>query len=187
MPPEPTGWAATAASAPPPGPVPGLVYASTLRRVGAYIIDAILLGIVAFIVALIVVIPMVMAEPNLDPNDPTLNLGVQLAFSVLGALYFILTWRLMRGTPGQRMLGMFVGNASDGASISWGKAFVRWLALTLGPIPAIVILVAPLELATLVGLVSFLWSIVLLVTTATSPTHQGLHDRWAETLVVRRA
>jgi uncharacterized RDD family membrane protein YckC len=66
-------------------------------------------------------------------------------------------------------------------------AVVRWLAMTLGPIPAIIALVAPPEIVAVVGLGSFLWSIVLLVTTATSPTHQGLHDRWAQTLVVRRA
>jgi len=187
MPPEPSGWAAAVAPAPPPGPVPGLVYASTVRRLVAYIIDAILFGIVAFVVAIALIIPLVLAEPNLDPADSTLNVGLQVAFSAVGALYFILTWRLMRGTPGQRMLGMYVGNQTDGTPISWGMAFVRWLALTLGPIPAILALVSPPDVATLVGLGSFVWSIVLLVTTATSPTHQGLHDRWAQTLVVRHA
>jgi uncharacterized RDD family membrane protein YckC len=184
---EPAGWAAAVPPAPPPGPVPGLVYASTLRRLVAYVVDAILFGIVAIVVAIALVIPLVLAEPNIDPADPTLGVGVQIALSVVGALYFILTWRLMRGTPGQRMLGMFVGNAADGTPISWGMAVVRWLALTLGPIPALIALIAPPEIGAIAGLGSFVWSIILLVTTATSSTHQGLHDRWAQTLVVRHA
>jgi uncharacterized RDD family membrane protein YckC len=155
--------------------------------VGAYLLDGILLGITAFVVAIALVVPLILTRPTLDPTDPTLNIGIQVAFSAVGALYFIGTWRLMRGTPGQRALGMFVGDAADGSPVSWSMAIVRWLALTLGPIPAVIALVAPPEIVAVVGLGSLLWSIVLLVTTATSPTHQGLHDRWAQTLVVRRA
>ncbi len=37
------------------------------------------------------------------------------------------------------------------------------------------------------GLLFVLWNIVLLITTATSPTKQGLHDRLANSAVVRPA
>jgi hypothetical protein len=40
-------------------------------------------------------------------------------------------------------------------------------------------------LGALSGGVLFVWMIVLLITTATSPTKQGLHDRFANSAVVR--
>jgi len=39
----------------------------------------------------------------------------------------------------------------------------------------------------LLGLASFIWVIALLVTTAQSPTKQGLHDQFANTVVVKAA
>ncbi|MBA3852575.1 MAG: hypothetical protein H0X59_09460, partial [Chloroflexi bacterium] len=56
---------------------------------------------------------------------------------------------------------------------------------------------APFSLATaltgysslggLIGLAAFVYFIALLVTTAQSPTKQGLHDRYAKTMVVKAA
>jgi uncharacterized RDD family membrane protein YckC len=62
----------------------------------------------------------------------------------------------------------------------------RWLALgapfgiaqALNPLPG---------LGILIGLAAFVWFIALLVTTAQSPTKQGLHDRYAGTVVVKAA
>jgi uncharacterized RDD family membrane protein YckC len=36
-------------------------------------------------------------------------------------------------------------------------------------------------------LLSLVWAIVLLITTAQSPTKQGLHDRYAKSVVVKAA
>ena len=41
------------------------------------------------------------------------------------------------------------------------------------------------SVASLANLVDFVWVIVLLVTTVQSPTKQGLHDRFANSAVVR--
>jgi hypothetical protein len=38
-----------------------------------------------------------------------------------------------------------------------------------------------------VGLAQLVWAIVLLISTTTSPTKQGLHDRFANSAVVRPA
>jgi len=43
------------------------------------------------------------------------------------------------------------------------------------------------SLAGLTGLIGFAWAVVLLLTTISSPTKQGLHDRFANTAVVRPA
>ena len=44
-----------------------------------------------------------------------------------------------------------------------------------------------LGLGVLANLVAFIWFLALLYTTAKSPTHQGLHDQYAHTMVVKSA
>ena len=41
--------------------------------------------------------------------------------------------------------------------------------------------------AALAGFINFLWAILLWITTAMNPMHQGLHDRWGHSVVVRPA
>jgi uncharacterized RDD family membrane protein YckC len=81
---------------------------------------------------------------------------------------------------------MQVGNAADGATMTMEQAVRRWLALggvftlaqTLNPLPL---------LGVLLGLAALIWVIALIVTTAQSPTKQGLHDQFATTIVVKAA
>jgi hypothetical protein len=42
-------------------------------------------------------------------------------------------------------------------------------------------------MSALAGLAGFLWQVLLLASTATSPTRQGLHDRIADTALVQPA
>ena len=63
------------------------------------------------------------------------------------------------------------------------QAAVRWLGygqwlVVFGFLPA---------LSRIVGLVSFAWPLLLLITVIISPTKQGLHDRIAGTWLVRPA
>jgi len=79
------------------------------------------------------------------------------------------------------MLSIQVGNAFDGRPLTMDQAIRRWLGLgdvisLLGVLPAA---------AGLGSLLLFVWVIVLLITTATSPTKQGLHDKLANSAVVR--
>jgi len=92
----------------------------------------------------------------------------------------------MRGTIGQKALGMQVGNATDGATLTTEQAVRRWLAL--GGIFSLAQFLNPLPgVGILIGLASLIWVIALLVTTAQSPTKQGLHDQFANTVVVKAA
>ena len=79
-----------------------------------------------------------------------------------------------------RVLKLRVANASDGKRLAIGPASVRWLAL--GYVFTIVSVIPALAS---VGFVALIWSIVLLVTTATDKMHQGLHDRFAKSVIVR--
>jgi uncharacterized RDD family membrane protein YckC len=182
-------------TAPVPGPA-GLYYADVPNRIIAQIIDAILVGIVSVIVSLVLF--SIFGNPTRVVADPNAVFGIStetnyvssLIFAIFGiaisAAYYIYTWTAMRGTIGQRALGMQVGNAADGATLTMEQAVRRWLALggvlslaqTLNPLPGVGILLL------LAGIV---WTIALLVTTAQSPTKQGLHDQFANSVVVKAA
>jgi uncharacterized RDD family membrane protein YckC len=193
-------WASQLTStAPVPGPA-GLYYADVPNRIIAQIIDAIIVFIasaIVFVVLFAIVGAPTTVTTTTDPNaflglrfETHTNILPTLISAIVGiaisAGYYIYTWTALRGTLGQRMLGMQVGNASDGATLTMEQAVRRWLALggifslaqTLNPLPG---------LGILIGLVSLIWVIALLVTTAQSPTKQGLHDQFANSVVVKAA
>jgi uncharacterized RDD family membrane protein YckC len=190
-PPAPTsGWAAP----PPPveaGPA-GFFYADVPNRAIAYIIDAIILGIVN-LVAFAVLNGVGLNPVTIDLSSPTL-VSYNFVAGVIAALvglaisgaYFLYTWTAMRGTVGMKALGMQVGNAGDGKTMTMDQALRRWIALgapfsvaqAFNPAPA---------LGILIGLAALGWFIFLLWTTYSSPTKQGFHDKFANTMVVKAA
>jgi uncharacterized RDD family membrane protein YckC len=181
-------------SSPPPS-VPGaagLVYADVPNRAIAYIIDAIILLIINVVIGAIVY-PIMGGAAAFNPfsqNFLTVNYGAILVVSlislVINGIYFVYTWTSMRGSPGQKLLGMQVGNAADGATLTQAQAIRRWiflgapfgLASALNPIPTLGLLI------TLAGLA---YLIYLLISTSQSPTKQGFHDQQANTVVVKAA
>ena len=93
----------------------------------------------------------------------------------------------MRATVGMKLLGMQIGHEADGRTIDNNQAMVR-IGAMFGPGFVAGILTAfALGLATLAYFVAFVWFLALLYTTAKSPTHQGLHDQYAHTMVVKSA
>ena len=181
-------------TAPVPGPA-GLYYADVPNRTIAYIIDAIILGIINLVVgAILGGIGLNAVTVNLNATtlnglvsyNPIVGLIQAVIFAAISGAYFVYTWTTMRGSPGQKVLGMQVGNATDGQTLTMEQAIKRWIALgapfgiaqALNPLPG---------LGILIGLAAFIWFIALLVTTAQSPTKQGLHDRYAGTVVVKAA
>ena len=163
---------------------PGLVFSDTLARFVAYVIDGFLIALVAGIIAEPMgwgVVPDT-TDPFSAASFRTTEYTVLTA--VLGALYFIASWSGgRRATLGQRIFKIQVGNAFDGRPLSFDQAVRRWLGLgefiaLFGITPALGALASGIQLV---------WLIVLLITTATSPTKQGLHDRIANSAVVRPA
>jgi uncharacterized RDD family membrane protein YckC len=183
------GWAAP----PPPvqaGPA-GFVYADVPNRAIAYIIDAIIVAIVAGVIGAI------LGGIGLSAGTfatGTLNFSVNIAGLIVNAIvgaaisaaYFIYTWTSMRGTVGMKALGMQIGNAGDGKTLTMDQATRRWLVIALPGILAQVLFVLP-ALGALIGLLAFGWFIYLLWTTYSSPTKQGFHDKYANTMVVKAA
>jgi uncharacterized RDD family membrane protein YckC len=192
-PPPPAPPAAGWAAPPPPvqsGPA-GFVYADVPNRAIAYIIDAILVGIVVVILGGVLT-GIGLSTGSFDPG--TLNFSVNYLGLIISALigaaisaaYFVYTWTSMRGTVGMKVLGMQIGNAGDGKTLTMDQAIRRWLAIAAPGILAQVLFVIP-AIGTLLGLVAFGWFIYLLWTTYSSPTKQGFHDKFANTMVVKAA
>lgn len=191
--PPPQAPAPTTQWAPPPpvvqaGPA-GFVYADVPNRAIAYIIDAILVGIVAGIVGALLA-GFGLATGTFEPG--TLNFRLNIAGVIVSAIvgaaisaaYFIYMWTNMRGTVGMKVLGMQIGNAVDGKTLTMDQAARRWLIIAAPGILAQVLFVIP-AIGALLGLAAFLWFCFLLYTTWKSPTKQGYHDIFANTMVVK--
>lgn len=181
-----------AQSVPPaqPAQTSGLVYADVPNRVIAYIIDAILVGILNFVIAAIVGgmgLSPVVVDSNLNVS---VNYAAALILGIIGllvsAVYFVYTWTSMRATVGMRLLGMQIGNAGDGRTLTMEQAVRRYLALAAPSILAQVFSPLPV-IGMVIGLLGILWYVFLLYTTANSPTKQGWHDVFANSQVVKAA
>ncbi len=183
-----SGW-----SAPPPPPAQpgpkGFVYADVPNRAIAYIIDAIILGIVNLVLfAILSGVGLHISSLNLSTLSIDYNPIVALIYAVGGLVisgaYFWYTWTQRRATIGMQVLGMQIGDAGSGATLTQDQAIKRWIALgapfgiaqAFNPLPL---------LGILISLAALGWFIYLVYTTYSSPTKQGWHDIFAHTMVVK--
>jgi uncharacterized RDD family membrane protein YckC len=174
-----SGWAAPVRVV--PEIAPGIVIADTLSRFVAFLLDLVVIGFVSAVLGSI----LGMRAGSIADGDFQSFL-VDFDYSVLtiavGLVYFVGSWSGgRRATLGQRVFRLQVGNAFDGAALTLEQAVRRWL----GYGHWLVLFSFEPGLARVSGLVQFVWLVALLVTTVASPTKQGLHDRLANTAVVR--
>jgi uncharacterized RDD family membrane protein YckC len=129
-------------------------------RVLAYIIDAIILGIIGGIIS--VPIGVNYTDMNsLNSAAARTSNGIDL---VLSFVYFTLLWSYMGASIGQRLLGLHVLDATTGQPITFGKAALRWLGL----------------------FISFAVCAIGVIWVAFDSRKQGWMDKIAGTVVVRR-
>jgi len=123
----------------PAGPAPGVSFAGHGARLGAYILDSILVG--AVVTALLLVLFVVFfgsldftidANGDVLVNDTDAFLGAAglftigaLVITLLALLYFPFFWARGGQTPGMRVAGIRVVNDRDGSRIGWGAALLR--------------------------------------------------------------
>jgi len=182
-----SGW-----SAPPPPPVQpgpkGFVYADVPNRFIAYIIDAIILFVIGVVVAIVLGVVGLRATSDNLQTFGAYNPIYSIIFAIVGLAisggYFIYTWTKRRATVGMQVLGMQIGDAGSGATLTQDQAIKRWLALGAPFTLAQAFNPFPL-LGLLIGLAALGWTIYLLYTTYQSPTKQGWHDIFAHTMVVK--
>jgi uncharacterized RDD family membrane protein YckC len=161
---------------------PGLTWADIPSRFVAYVIDTF---IVAFTGGVIIgVLGVGSSVPGQLDSDPTGGGLLSIVSTVVGAAYFILSWSGgRRATLGQRVFRIQVGNAFDGQPLSATQAFKRWIGL--GSVLGLLAVIPSVSLYGVASLAELVWTVVLLISTSTSPTKQGLHDRFANSAVVR--
>jgi uncharacterized RDD family membrane protein YckC len=171
------------------------VYGDVPGRLVAYAVDAVVLSILMFVgLALVGLI----LGPTVRFSQPTdvllLRLTVVRERAVVDALvaaaislvYFVGTWLVIGGSPGQRLLGMRVADAG-GRRLAVGRAIARWIALAAPPALAAILAILVPGLRASFGLVVLVWEFILLLTTISSSTKQGVHDRLANSIVTRAA
>ncbi|HEV2950843.1 MAG TPA: RDD family protein [Actinomycetota bacterium] len=189
------GWAAPAPAGAAPGRE-GYVIAGMGARLVAYFIDGLVVSIIPTILTLVVVDYTDMIQQAIDASrtggtaaqtsftfavTPQLIL-VALISLALQYLYFIGFWTSgARSTPGMRGLRMQVVDAATGGTLSLLAATKRFIAM--GYPLALLILVPALQSAA--GVAQFALSLFLFFTAITNDRRQGLHDKWANSLVIR--
>ena len=161
---------------------PGLTWADIPSRFVAYVIDTFL---VAFTGGVIIgVLGAGSTAPGQIDNDPTGGGLLSIVSTLVGAAYFVLSWSGgRRATLGQRVFRIQVGNAFDGQPLTTTQAFKRWIGL--GSVIGLLAVIPSPSLYAAASLAELVWTVVLLISTSTSPTKQGLHDRFANSAVVR--
>lgn len=151
-----------------------------VSRVVAYIIDGFIVGILASISATLLGLNSTFGAGGIE--DLIADFDVSVLTVAVGLLYFVGSWSGgRRATLGQRLFQIQVGNAFDGRPLTVEQAVRRWL----GYGQFLTLFTFDVSIAGVAGVLQFAWFIALLVSTATSPTRQGLHDRLANTAVVR--
>lgn len=123
------------------GPAPGVQFAGHGARLGAYLIDAILVGTVTSVLVLVLALPLLGGLVGTAINDPDslgdpstwsgfgAGLGVfilgTLVIGAIALLYFPYFWVHGGATPGMRVAGIRVVNDRDGTPLAWGAALLR--------------------------------------------------------------
>ena len=154
----------------------GMVLAGAGTRLGAFFVDFFILGCVAVVITLI--------SSNVIANRTTADAVPAIISAALAVVYFAVAWvGPWAATPGQRLAGLRVVDATSLEPIDLGRAVIRSLAL--GSALNLLSFAAPV--GQIIGAILIIWPFILFASTIYDARHQGLHDRWARTLVIRPA
>lgn len=166
----------------------GVALADIPERIIAFVIDAIILGIIGFIVGTLTTSVLGDNFGGIFGNFRYPNLVSSLAavviMLVVSAAYFVGMWSRMGGaTVGMKVMKLTVRDATTGQPIGQSQAITRWLVV--GAPFAISFLYGWGVIGWIVAIAILAYEIYLLVTTAQSPTRQGFHDKYAKTVVAK--
>ena len=156
----------------------GKTHAATVgRRAAAYLLDSV---VVYSAWSLLVGILTATVLSGSDNNTERNLILMGLAGGLLQLAYFAVSWKLWRGTLGQRMWHIEVVGVASGKAISWMDAVVRW-AVMQGPIAFVTI--APRSASGLLLVAATSWMLFLFFSTQNNEETRGLQDRIAGTRV----
>jgi uncharacterized RDD family membrane protein YckC len=152
----------------------GMVIAGVGTRIAAFFVDFFILGCASVAISLL--------AGDIIADDLGSYFVATLLSAALAVGYFAAAWiSPWSATPGQRLAGLRVVDAETLLPIDAGRALIRSLAL--GAALNLVGITAPF--GQVVGVLLFLYPFFLVASTIYGTRHQGFHDRWTRTLVVR--
>jgi len=162
-------------------------YAGFWIRLGAYILDGIILGVFSFVLGLILGFGLLSWQgAPLDEIPAT----YYLADVILGLVYYVGFWTWRGQTPGKMLLRLRIIR-TDGAHIALDRAILRYAMFFIVSVVSVIqgnlVLRGGFYVAYLGPLLSIinLLIIVGLVWVAFDRRKQGVHDKIADTYVVK--
>jgi uncharacterized RDD family membrane protein YckC len=171
-----------------PGPA-GQLLADAPHRAVALLVDMIVLGLIGIVVAATLgnALGGLVTDRTLESAGGELEIGpfaiVLVVVLALSLGYFVACWTRWQATIGMRLLGLAILDDGGGHHLSPGQAMIRWLLVGIAATIATVPVFVPVLLAVLLAIVALAALVGLLVTIGQSPTRQGLHDRYAGSIV----
>jgi uncharacterized RDD family membrane protein YckC len=158
---------------------PAAVHTATVgRRVSAYLLDSVLLSGLFFAAVGVV------ASQSLPAGQTVLDERTYIFAGLGGGIgqlaYFVLGWRLLRGTLAQRVMHLRVTDATTGKALGWMDAVVRWATLQ-GPFALLTI--APEAVRSYILPAAAVWMGYLLYATMNDPDRRGPHDKFLNSRV----
>ncbi|QGM98483.1 RDD family protein [Methylocystis parvus] len=140
-------------------------YVGFFPRLGAYLVDYLVMSAIVFVVAVVFGVTLALATGSAE--DPLSDQAWRIVGTVIGLIVGVLYYGYFtsgswQATPGKRALGIYVIR-TDGRRIGWGLAAGRYLAYFLSSIPLFY------------GFLMILWT----------DEHKGLHDIACKTRVVK--
>jgi uncharacterized RDD family membrane protein YckC len=148
-----------------PGPEPSVLWGDVGVRLGALVLDAIVIVVTLFAMGL--VIAAVSPAGKTSNSESPIATAIGLIWIVFALVYHPVCWYLVGGTLGQKALGLRITRAYDGANMDIGRVLVRYLVFFF------VTIIVP------VGIISA-------VMTAQDPFKRAWHDQVARTIVIKR-
>lgn len=184
------GWETPGAAASAPGAA-GYVISGIGARIVAYLLDSIIVSIVPIFLSLFVIdwsgfFEQAAATTGTTTSftmevTPQLILVTLIGFAI-EFIYFVGFWTSGgQATPGMRLLKMKVVDVATGGVLSLTAATKRFIALG-APLSLLALIPA---LQSVAGLAEFALLLFLFFTAITNDRRQGLHDKWANSLVIR--
>ena len=111
----------------PSGPAPGVEFAGYGARIVAYIVDAVLLGLVTGILAFVGIL--------LAGDGSGVLTTILIGFAVIASIaYFPFFWQRDGRTPGMQLFGIRAVRDKDGGPLGWGSAILRLIGFAIDSI-----------------------------------------------------
>jgi len=154
----PAPWSVPAQT--PAGPAPGLRYAGFWVRVVAFILDAIVIGVITTAIGAVTGTgtTVVEADGSFSVNSTSSSIGL-----LINLVYFVGFWAWRGQSPGMIPFNMRIAMADDGARVDVVRCLLRYVGL----------------------LISFSILFLGVIWVGFDQRKQGWHDKIAGTVVVR--